>query len=487
MNKFTLLLCLSLSTVLLQNCARNPVTGKRQVVLMSEAQEIAMGQEADPQIVAQFGLYDDKSLQQFITEKGNQMVVKSHRPNIKYEFKILDSDVLNAFAVPGGYVYFTRGIMAHFNNEAQFAGVLGHETGHITARHTVTQQRNATLGQFGVIAGAIAIPEFGQYAQTASQGLGLLFLKFGRDAERQADKLGVEYSSLIGYDAKQMADFFKTLERQSEGNESASLPVFLSSHPDPGDRYTAVNKLAVEWKQKLNLTDPIVNRNTYLQRIDGLVYGADPRQGYLENDVFYHPVLKFQFPTPAGWNYQNSPQQVQLASKDGKAVMLLSLAAGKDLRAAASNFIQQNGLQALQSNEVTVNGLPAIATIAEPQPAPQQQQQQQAPPIRILSYLIQYNDAIYSMVGFSARQDFDQYFNTFQSNMQGFKILTDQAKINKKPERIRIKTINNTQPLQSIFQYYKVPPARYNELAILNGMLLNESVTKGMMVKIVGE
>ena len=486
MKKLTLILCLSLSTVLLQNCARNPVTGKRQVVLMSEANEIAMGQEADPQIVAQYGLYDDKALQQFITEKGNQMVAKSHRPNIKYEFKIVDSEVLNAFAVPGGYVYFTRGIMAHFNNEAQFAGVLGHETGHITARHTVAQQRNAMLGQLGILAGVIINPNLGQFANTASQGLGLLFLKFGRDAERQADELGVEYSSKIGYDAKEMADFFQTLERKSEGSESAELPTFLSSHPNPGDRFVTVNKLATEWKQKLNLTNAMVNRNTYLKRIEGLVYGEDPRQGYLENSIFYHPELKFQFPTPAGWNYQNTPQRVQMAPKDGKALLMMMLAPGNNLQEAAAGLLKQNGLQALQQQQVTVNGLPAIATIAEPQPQQQQQQQQQAPPIRVLSYLIQYNNSIYSLLGVSAAQDFNQFMPTFERTMEGFRPLTDQAKINKKPERIRTKTINKATTVEQAFRNYNVPTARYNELAILNGMQLKDAVPAGMMIKVVG-
>jgi len=183
---------------------------------MSEAQEIAMGKEADPQIVAQYGLYEDSVLQRFIRAKGQAMAVISHRPNINYEFKILDSEVLNAFATPGGYVYFTRGIMAYMNNEAEFAGVLGHELGHIAARHGVEQQRNAMLGQIGLIAGIIVAPNLARFAESASQGLGLLLLKFGRDAEREADKLGVEYSSKIGYDATKMAEFFHTLERQGE-------------------------------------------------------------------------------------------------------------------------------------------------------------------------------------------------------------------------------------------------------------------------------
>src|SRR5215203_4182442 len=205
MKKYILITCLT--TVFLSNCARNPVTGKKQVVLMSEAQEIAMGKEADPQIVAQYGLYKDDGLQSFITQKGKEMAAISHRPNLNYEFKIVDSDVLNAFAVPGGYIYFTRGIMAHFNNEAEFAGVLGHEIGHIAARHSVEQQRNSMLGQLGIIAGIVVNPNLAQFAETASQGLGLLLLKNSRDAERQADELGVEYSSKIGYDARQWLIF----------------------------------------------------------------------------------------------------------------------------------------------------------------------------------------------------------------------------------------------------------------------------------------
>ncbi len=485
---FSSILCL----ILLSDCARNPVTGKRQVVLMSEAQEIAMGKEADPQVIAQYGLYEDKNLQAFITEKGKKMAAISHRPNINYEFKIVDSDVLNAFALPGGYVYFTRGIMAHFNNEAQFTGVLGHETGHITARHTVAQQRNALLGQLGILGSVIINPQLGRFAESASQGLGLLFLKFGRDAERQADALGVEYSSKIGYDAKEMADFFLTLERKSEGTESAALPTFLSSHPNPGDRYVTVTKLAAEWKQKLNLTNATVNRNAYLQRIEGLVYGEDPRQGFLENNTFYHPQLKFQFPTPANWNYQNSPQQVQLAPKDGKAVLMMSLAPGNNLQEAANTMLQQNGLRSLESQQITVNGLPAIAIVAEPQPqeqqqpGQQQQQQQQQPEVRILTYLIEYNKSIYWLLGATSARDFNQYYPIFKNTMDGFRTLTDQTKINKKPERIRNKTISKSATLQQVLKNYKTPDGRLNELAILNGMNLTDIVPVGTMIKTIG-
>src|SRR6476469_8706381 len=150
-NKIFLIPALAASLLLIDACAVNPVTGKKQIVLMSEAQEVAMGQEADPQIIAQYGLYEDKGLQDFINQKGKAMAAISHRPGLNYQFRIVDSEVINAFAVPGGYVYFTRGILAHFNNEAQFTGVLGHEIGHVTARHSAKQQTNAIIGQVGLL------------------------------------------------------------------------------------------------------------------------------------------------------------------------------------------------------------------------------------------------------------------------------------------------------------------------------------------------
>ncbi len=469
--------------VSLSNCARNPVTGKKQVVLMSEAQEIAMGKEADPQIVAQFGLYEDSALQNFINAKGKQMAAISHRPKLDYVFRVVDSEVLNAFAVPGGYVYFTRGILAHFNSEADFVGVLGHELGHITHRHGVAQQRNAILGQLGIIAGIIIAPELGQFAEAASSGLQLLFLKYSRDAERESDALGVEYSTKIGYDAIEMGKFFTTLERKSAGTESAELPEFLSTHPNPGDRNITVTKLATEWKQKLNLTDPMINRNIYLKRIEGLIYGEDPKAGFLENNVFYHPELKFQFPTPVNWNYQNTPQRVQLAPKDGKALLMLSLAPGTNLEESANAVLQQYKLITRDSRNTTVNGLPALYVIADQQP----QQQGQQPTLRTMSYFIQYNGNIYHLLGVSTITDFDNYADSFTYTMQGFRQLTDQAKLNKKPERVRIKTVGSTMTLAQAFNQYNVPQKRLEEFAILNGMKLTDNVTKGMMIKIIAQ
>lgn len=470
------------SFIFLNACSVNPVTGKKQVVFMSTEQEIAMGKEADPQIVAEYGLYENAALQSFITQKGKQMAAISHRPEINYEFKIVDSEILNAFAVPGGYVYFTRGIMAHFNNEAEFAGVLGHEIGHITARHTVAQQRNSILSQIGLVGAMIVAPDLAQFGEQASQGLGLLLLKFGRDAERESDRLGVEYSSKIGYDAQQMAGFFNTLERSRPAG-SEELPDFLSSHPNPGDRNTTVAALATEWKTKLNLTNAQINRNSYLQRIEGLVYGEDPKQGFVENNVFYHPELKFQFNVPANWGFKNSPQMVQMAPKDGKAVMNMTLIPSKSLQEAASNMLQQNGLKAVESKEITVNGLKAISIIADQAPQQNQQQQTQQQAIRTLSYIIQYGTNYYHIMGITHLNDFNTYGQQFQATMQSFKQLTDATKLAKKPERIRIKTVATTATLDQILRGFKMDAKRLEELAVLNGMKLTDKVAKGTLIK----
>src|SRR5215204_2572405 len=466
MKKYLIISSFVATMCLYNSCATNPVTGKKQVVLMSEAQEIAMGKEADPQIIAQYGLYEDKALQDFITEKGKQMAAISHRPGLDYQFRIVDSDIINAFAVPGGYVYFTRGIMAHFNNEAEFAGVLGHEIGHIAARHSVEQQRNQILGQVGLMAGMILSPQLAQMGEAASQSLGLLFLKFGRDAERESDKLGVEYSSKIGYDAQYMAGFFKTLERKGAESGAAELPDFLSTHPNPGERNVTVAQLATEWKQKLNLTTPKINGNEYLKRIEGLIYGEDPKQGFLESSVFYHPVLKLQFSIPENWAYQNTPQAVQLASKDGKAMMMLMLAPGTSLREAATGVMQQYKLQAVDSRDINVNGLSALAVVADQQPQQDQQQQQQAAPIRTLSYFIQHGSNIYHLIGVSAVNDFNTYSPYFENSMRSFKELTDAAKINKKPERVRIKTVRQDGTLEQALRNNNVQEKRLQEFAI---------------------
>lgn len=465
--------------MLFSSCAKNPVTGKTDFMLMSKEQEVAMGQQSDPEVISYFGLYEDPAMQKFINEKGQQMASISHRPDLKYEFKIVDSPVVNAFAIPGGYVYFTRGIMAHFNNEAEFAGVLGHEIGHITARHSAKQYSQAQLAQIGLVAGSVISPQFAQVADVASQGVQLLFLKFGRDAESQSDKLGVQYSTKIGYDSKEMAGFFSTLDRLSAQSGGEEVPTFLSTHPDPADRERKVLKETTIRQKNVNVSNLKVNRDSYLKMIDGIIYGDDPRQGFVESSVFYHPVLKFQFPVPSGWALQNTPQQVQMAESNGKALMMLTLAKGNSLENAAETILQQYQLRVVDSGKDNVNGLPAIVVIAD------QQQQGQEQGVRTLIYVIQHGENMYAMIGASSIANFNSYSQLFKNTMGGFRQLTDPSKLNKQPQRVKIHTVQQNGTLSQAFSSFNVDKKKMEEMATLNGMLLDERVEKGMLIKVI--
>ena len=381
--------CLILFTVLafIVACARNPVTGKREIMLVSEAQELQLGLQSDPGIIANFGLYENEELQSFINEKGKEMGAISHRPELEYHFRVLDSPVVNAFAVPGGFVYFTRGIMAHFSNEAEFAGVLGHEIGHITARHSASQISKQQLygGLFTI--GLIVSEEFRAFGDLAQQGLGALFLKFGRDDESQSDELGVDYSTQVGYDAHEMANFFAVLGKL-QSQAGVNIPEWQSTHPDPANRFENVHALADKYQSGVNASALKVNRDEYLSLIDGIVYGEDPRQGFVENNNFYHPTLQFQFPVPANWQLANTPQMVQMAETNGRAIMLLRLSQAQTLQAAAQAATEEYQFTVVETANVNVNGNNAIAMISDViQTAEQQQQQQQAAPsLRVLSY-----------------------------------------------------------------------------------------------------
>jgi predicted Zn-dependent protease len=471
--------CVALVFLSLSDCAVNPVTGKRDFMLLSERQETAMGQQSDPEIVGYFGLYNDKKLQNFIDEKGQQMAAISHRKNLKYEFKIVDSPVVNAFAVPGGYVYFTRGIMAHFNNEAEFAGVLGHEIGHITARHSAKQYSNQMLAQVGLVAGVMVAPEVAQFANEIQQGVSLLFLKFGRDAENQSDQLGAEYATKINYDAEEMARFFETLQRLQSKSGASQIPDFLSTHPNPVDREEKVEKAAVKWKRKINATNLKVNVDSYLSMIDGIVYGEDPRQGFAEEHVFYHPELKFQFPYPPSWLMQNAQEKVQFGPTDGNALMLFTFAPGASVEDAAQRVVQNYKLTVQQSKRDDVHGNEAIVLIAD------QQQSPEAPIVRTLIYVIKHNTSMYAMIGASSKDNFDNYYHAFNMSMSGFRTLTDPAKLNKQPERIQIQPVPTEGTLQQALHTFKMPEKRWEEIAILNGMTLDERLPKGRRIKVI--
>jgi predicted Zn-dependent protease len=442
------------------------------------------GAQPDPQVIAQFGLLDNAKLQAYIDQKGMQMGRISDRPADVKGFTVVDSPIINAFATPDGHVYFTRGILAYFNNEAQFSGVLGHEIGHITARHGQKQQTRSTIANGAILLGSILSRRVASIAQPAAQVVGIGLLKYGRDDESESDQLGVKYSSKIGYDPASMADFFLTLSRTEQSSGAATVPTFLSSHPNSADRYTTVKKLAQQAEQQAG-RQLAVNRDQYLRLIEGLPYGDNPREGYVENSVFYHPDLKFQFPVPQSWKSQNSPSQFQMAEPNGKAVQILLPAGNKGLDETAQALVQQLKIQNAQAQKTTVNNFPAL--VIQGDQVGQDQSGQQGITASTLTYLIQDGQTIYALVGLCGPGTLGTYGSTFQRTAQGFRRLTDAAKLNKQPERVRIKTAKAGQTLASALAANGIASKRYEELAILNGMKTTDKMTAGMLFKVVGK
>lgn len=471
--------------LLIMSCAVNPVTGKKQLMFMSEKQEVELGRQYDPQVIATFGEYQSPELLAFLQEKESEMGKISHRPKIEYHVRILDSPVVNAFAVPGGYIYLTRGILAQFNNEAEVTGVLAHEMGHITARHTASQQSKQQMGQILLIGGMIASKEFQKYAEYAMQGMQLLFLSYSRDDEREADRLGVEYSSKIGYDAHKMADFFQVLIKMNLESNQAGVPTFMSTHPDPGDRYNSVNQKATEWQEKLKFPVYKVNAENYLQMIDGMVYGEDPRQGYVEESTFYHPGLKFHFSIPDGWQLENSPMQVRMAPKDGKALIIFAISPQKTLEEAAQSSMEQLGLTLTENKKINVNGMPALVTISKQVSQDESTGQQRT--IMVLSYFIDYNSTFYVFHGVSAESDFSSYLPVMGTSMANFNKLTDPSKLNVKPKKVLVKKVQRSGTLADAFQNLGVQQKQMDEFALLNNMELTDKLQAGKLIKIIGE
>ncbi len=471
--------------LMLPSCAINPVTGSRQLMLMSEEEEVKLGSEYDPKVMDTFGEYKDEQLLALIEEKGNEMGLISHRPKLKYHFRILDSPVINAFAVPGGYIYLTRGILAQFNNEAEMLGVLGHEIGHITARHSVSQQSKQQVSQLLLLGGMIASKKIQKYGEYAMQSMQLLFLSFSRENEREADQLGVEYTSKIGYDASKMADFYQVLIKMNLASDHSGIPTFLSTHPDPGDRYNSVNQGAKNWQDSLNFPSWKVNTNSYLHLIDGLVFGEDPRQGYVEGNIFYHPELKFKFSVPSGWELENSPNQVKMSPPDGKALMIFTIAKQKTLDDAAKVGLQQLQLNLLERKKTTVNGMLAISTLSNQISRDRSTGQQQT--IKVLSYFIDYNGIYYVFHGLSAQTDFNIYSGIFEPTMVNFDKLTESSILNVQSKRIRIKNVQHAGTLADALRSFGIQQEQMEEFAFLNNMELTDQVPAGALIKIVGD
>jgi len=425
-----LLLALLLST----GCAVNPVTGKRQFSLISEAQEVEMGRAADPDIVAAMGLYPDESLQAYLQDLGTQLAAVSERPNLPWTFRMLDDPLINAFALPGGFIYMTRGIMVYLESEAELVGILGHEIGHVTAKHSVSRISNAQLAQLGMGVSMILVPELQAFEGLASASMGLLFLKFGRDDERQSDALGVRYMSSLGYDPAELSGVMAMLGSVTSEEAGPRGPEWLSTHPNPENREEAILEMAA--RTQVARDPAIVGRERYLRRLDGVTFGENPREGFFRGQVFHHPEMAFSLDFPQGWRTANSKQAVQSLSQEQDALLVLTLGEGSTPSGALRSFLGMEGMQGASLSEANVNGLPAASA-----------------DFRFTSsdgtldgrvMFIQHRGTLFRFLGYAPASAWAARRSAVRGSLESFRPLTDQRYLRVQPARLKIVTLSRS-------------------------------------------
>jgi predicted Zn-dependent protease len=338
-------------------CATNPVTGKKEISLVSESQEAEVGKQALAATEAEFGYYDDATWNSKVSYDRSEARVGLAPAGLPWQFHVIDDPTVNAFAAPGGYIFITRGILAHLNSEAQLAGVLGHEIGHVTARHYAAQASNQTLAGLGLGVASILSPTVARVRLDRPAGTRDLFLKYGRDQESQADQLGVDYSVKGGWDAREMPGTYHTLARIGAASGS-TIPTYLSTHPDPAAREATTRQLAAQAVG--SRTDLKVVRDGYIRSLEGLVYGEDPRDGYFEGDRFYHPRMALQMDFPRAGSTRTPPDRDGgdrgPAQRDAAHGRFDRRALARAVRRAAR---QQGKITGAQGQNETIGGWPA--------------------------------------------------------------------------------------------------------------------------------
>ena len=369
---------LALSIALLSACGStsiNPATGKAERSVMSEPAEIAEGKKAHQQVLQEYTALKNPRIQAYVNELGQRLAKQSQRANLQWTFTVLDSPEINAFALPGGYVYVTRGIMAYLESEADLAGVIGHEIGHVTARHgaqRATRQQDAGLGVLaasvlGAVLEAKGVGGAGQMASQVSQTVAAGYnARYGRDQELQADGLGAEYLSRVQFDPRNMIDVINALKNQerfaadlarAQGKPVPEQNSWLASHPSNDQRLEAITKLAAQYKTSAAYNDE--GRARYQQLLDGVAFGESADQGLTRGRNFYHTGLGFALTVADGWRIQNEADQITLVNGAGDAAVIVKMAppdAGKTHDEIIRKLINpSNG----RADRLQINGLAA--------------------------------------------------------------------------------------------------------------------------------
>jgi predicted Zn-dependent protease len=473
--------------LLLGGCATNPVTGGKDVVTISEQKEIEIGRQMHPQILKQYGRFEDEQLQMYVNDIGQKIAAKSHRPDLQFTFTVLDSDEINAFALPGGYVYITRGIMAYLNSEAELVAVLGHEVGHVTARHAVRQQTGATAASvgttlIGILTGNTGLMQVADLASTA------LVSGYGRDMELEADSIGAQYLDRLGYDPEAMIDVVRLLKNQEqlevkmareEGRKPRVYHGVFSTHPDNDTRLKEVVDSA--GKVKPSDASRPSNREAYLARISGLPLGPSREQGVVNGSRFYHADMGFTIAFPTGWSVQNTPDKIIGASPQKDAVLQLYVM-GQPPNTGPKEFLSRNlrNIPLANPEELKVNGLPGYTAIARDDALPWGNRGPQRYAVVYLNNLAYvFKGATRTGSALSATDPL------FMSSIGTLRRLKDNEFQLAEPRRIRIIKATDGMRVEDLARNSPIKKYPVERLRLLNDLYPDKQPTPGQLVKVV--
>ena len=463
-------------------CAQNPVTGLSDFVLLSESNELNIGRTSHPKIIAEYGRYEDEALQAYVQSIGERLAKVSHRQDLIYRFTILDSAVINAFALPGGYIYITRGLMAYLNSEAELAAVLGHEIGHVTARHGIRQQSAAQAANLGYTIGSILLPEL---RDVDSQDLfntmsGALLSGYGRKHELESDGLGAEYLARSGYAPKAMLDVISILKNQSsfakaqakqEGFEAKGYHGVFASHPDNDTRLKNVVSNANQYIVQTGVT----KRDDYLNRINGMTFGDSEKQGIRSGQHFYHLEMGFSVKFPKGWKINNKQESLQAIAVGGKAFIEMRV---EDLnrRLPPLQFIQQRlGINKIVGGQtLTFNGLNGYTGLFGGEGK-----------WRRMSVIYLGEKAFVFISGAKSNQLFNQFDALFLATVESLQILKENEFRLAKAKKIEVKTVTKIDNYQLWSTRSKISNSPLMQLRLLNGDYPDGELRMGQRAKFI--
>lgn len=485
--KKILLLPILLVLLQLTACATNPVTGAQDIVFMSEQQEIAMGRKTHQQVLQEYGVYENPALQAYVQDVGETLARKSHRNNLIFRFTVLDSKEVNAFALPGGYIYITRGLMAYLNSEAELAAVLGHEIGHVTARHSVRQYSATQLANIGAVLGSVFIPGMGTSAgNQLTQIFGAALLRgYGREHELEADRLGAEYLARSGYTPKAMLDVIKVLKNQEvfetqrakqEGREARIYHGVFSTHPDNDTRLHEVVDLANALQSN---TTPKIRKKPYLSMVDKLIFGDSPKEGITRGNRFYHANLGFAMEFPKSWHVTNRPDRLIVSAPNGAAMMQLT-AEDINKRISPRQFmIERLGLTNLSNDSaLNIHGHQAHTGTSTIDTSFGQ---------RLARFtVIYFKDMAYIMAGMTKDPSaIAQFDGAFLSSMKSFHSITDNERKLAKALRLKIVQSDGKTPFSKLATASPLEKYPEEQLRLVNGLYPKGEPVPEQLIKII--